>query len=252
VQRGVYYTEEEPWPDVSNSAKDLISRLLVKTCDKRLSANDALKHEWIAKGAGNSNMALISEKALNNLKEFRSKNKLKKAALTVIACEVGGKELLELKNTFLSLDTDNSGVLSMDEIQEGLKNSGFKNIPDELQKVMDSVDADGSGMIDYTEFIAASMSQREYLQEEVCWKAFRVFDKDGNGVITPDELQEVLGHDEGKAVSGQFNRTKDDIEKIIKECDTDGDGCINFEEFLAMMKKEEGLETKRKSIIDGK
>jgi calcium-dependent protein kinase len=240
VQRGVYYLEDEPWPDVSDSAKDLIAKLLVKNLDKRFSANAALDHPWILQEAAlSSNACIISETALLNLKLFRSKNKLKKAALTVIACEVGGKELLELKNTFLSLDTDNSGVLSMDEMRDGLKKAGFANIPDELQKVMDSVDADGSGMIDYTEFIAASMSQREYLQEEVCWKAFRIFDKDGNGVITPEELQEVLGHDTGSEMQKNFKRNKEEIESIIQECDKDGDGCINFEEFLAMMKKDE-------------
>ena len=104
---------------------------------------------------------------MENLKAFRSKNKLKKAALTVIASEVGGKELLDLKNMFLELDADNSGTLTINEIHQGLKDCGFKNVPEELQKVMDSVDSDGSGKIDYTEFIAASMSQREYLQEEV-------------------------------------------------------------------------------------
>lgn len=157
---------------------------------------------------------------------------------------------MDLKNTFLSLDTDNSGVLSMDEIQAGLKEAGFTNIPDELQKVMDSVDADGSGKIDYTEFIAASMSQREYLQEEVCWKAFRVFDKDGNGVITPEELRDVLGS-ESKEMEASFSRNTDEIMQIINDCDTDGDGCINFEEFLVMMKKEDDLSGRKKSILDG-
>ena len=104
---------------------------------------------------------------------------------------------------------------------------------------MDSVDSDGSGKIGYTEFIAASMSRREYLQEEVCWKAFRVFDLDGNGVITPEELQQVLGTDSGEALSNGFKKSQDDIVQIIRECDTDGDGNINFEEFLAMMKKVE-------------
>jgi calcium-dependent protein kinase len=250
VTRGVYYFEEDPWPDITGGAKDLIAKLLVKNIEKRLSANTALEHEWILAGNSNTNLATISKAALSNLKKFRSKNKLQKAALTVIACEVGGKELMDLKNTFLELDTDNSGVLSMEEIRTGLKKAGFKNVPDELKKVMDSVDADGSGMIDYTEFIAASMSQRDFLQEEVCWKAFRVFDKDGNGFISPQELEEVLGRDEGVDMEGQFNRTKDEIASIVKECDTDGDGNISFEEFLAMMKKEENLDQKRKSLAD--
>merc|ERR1719281_1696205 len=61
VQRGVYYLEEDPWPDVSGSAKDLIAKLLVKALDKRLTANDALLHEWIVKGSDNSNLAVISD-----------------------------------------------------------------------------------------------------------------------------------------------------------------------------------------------
>ena len=71
---------------------------------------------------------------MENLKAFRSKNKLKKAALTVIASEVGGKELLDLKNMFLELDADNSGTLTINEIHQGLKDCGFKNVPEELQK----------------------------------------------------------------------------------------------------------------------
>jgi calcium-dependent protein kinase len=249
VQRGQFFLDEDPWPNVSGTAKDLINQLLVKDISKRLSAADALQHKWI-KALDNQELVLISDQALQNLKKFRSRNKLKKAALTVIAGEVGGDKLMELKNTFITLDTDHSGVLSMDEIREGLVQAGIKDIPAELAKVMESIDADGSGMIDYTEFIAASMSVREYIQEDVCWKAFRVFDLDGNGFLTPDELTQVLSRDDGKEMADRFNHTPDEIEQIIKECDTDGDGHISFEEFLAMMKKDEALPTKRASILE--
>merc|ERR1712093_971391 len=49
-----------------------------------------------------------------------------------------------------------------------------------------------SGKIDYTEFVAATMDKRSYIQEDACWSAFRLFDADGNGVITLDELRQLL------------------------------------------------------------
>ena len=54
-----------------------------------------------------------------------------------------------------------------------------------------------------------------------------MFDKDGNGTISPDEIREVLGGNTSNKV----------IEDIIKEVDENGDGEIQFEEFVHMMKK---------------
>ncbi len=55
------------------------------------------------------------------------------------------------------------------------------NIPTDLEELMKDIDSDGSGSIDYTEFIAATVDKKVYIQEDVCWAAFRVFDLDGNG-----------------------------------------------------------------------
>ena len=41
------------------------------------------------------------------------------------------------------------------------------------------MDADGSGVIDYTEWIASTLNMKQYFQEDVLWAAFKVFDRDG-------------------------------------------------------------------------
>merc|ERR1712008_331372 len=75
---------------------------------------------------------------------------------------------------------------------EGLAKAGLKDVPPDLQQILQGVDSDGSGVIDYTEFLAATLDKRAYLQQELCWAAFLLFDKNGDGKISKEELNEVL------------------------------------------------------------
>merc|ERR1719258_635107 len=95
--------------------------------------------------------------------------------------------------------------------------AGIKDIPDNLMEIMKDVDSDGSGVIDYTEFLAATVSRKAYMQEDIVWAAFRVFDLDGDGQITREELAQVLSGDRVKDVEQALQLNKDEIERIIKE-----------------------------------
>lgn len=55
------------------------------------------------------------------------------------------------------------------------------------------IDIDGSGYIDYTEFVAAAMDMEQMLSDKKLKRAFDMFDVDGSGVISADEIKEVLG-----------------------------------------------------------
>merc|ERR1719444_730509 len=100
---------------------------------------------------------------------------------------------------------------------------------------MEDVDADGSGVIDYTEFLAATLDKAKYLQEDVCWSAFRMFDKNGDGKISAEELKTVLEQDEVKQSAGVGV-----IAQLMTEVDTSGDGFIDFDEFMSMMRGKGG------------
>lgn len=135
----------------------------------------------------------------------------------------------------MSLDANGDGKLTINEMKDGIKKAGLKEIPPDLQQIMEDVDSDGSGVIDYTEFLAATLDKRTYLKEDVCWSAFRVFDRNGDGKISQDELKAVLGESEVADTLG-----KSLAQQLLSEVDGNGDGFIDFEEFMAMMKKQEG------------
>eukprot|EP00923_Selenidium_pygospionis_P055896 GHVN01097282.1.p3 GENE.GHVN01097282.1~~GHVN01097282.1.p3 ORF type:complete len:143 (-),score=31.10 GHVN01097282.1:960-1388(-) len=139
----------------------------------------------------------------------------------------------------MALDIDKDGTLTASEVREGLAKSGLKDIPADLELLIQEVDSDGSGVIDYTEFIAAALDKHQYIQEDVCWAAFRRFDLDGNGKITADELLKVLGTPDVAEVlptGGDGGNELADIKRLIQEVDNDGDGEIDFDEFLVMMR----------------
>jgi calcium-dependent protein kinase len=101
---------------------------------------------------------------------------------------------------------------------------------------MEQIDTDGSGQIDYTEFLAATLDRKAYLKEDVCWAAFRVFDRDGNGTISKQELADVLNNGDLQSMFG-----REMVEKILQDADTNGDGEIDFPEFMEMMRKDDSL-----------
>merc|ERR1712203_677417 len=128
---------------------------------------------------------------VDNLKKFAKQNKLKQAALHVIAGYLSDTQVKSLRDLFHSLDKNGDGLLSEEEIRGGIEKSNIAMGTD-LQALMKDMDADESGVIDYTEFIAAAIDMKEATREEACWAAFCVFDKDGNGKISMSELKELL------------------------------------------------------------
>merc|ERR1712176_928745 len=145
--------------------------------------------------------------------------------------QLNEEQIKALRDTFMQLDGNGDGKLTVNEMKEGIQKAGLKEIPQDLQQIMEDVDSDGSGVIDYTEFLAATLDKRVYMKEDVCWSAFRVFDRNGDGKISPDELKQVLGDGDVNDVVGA-----ETVAELMKNVDTSGDGMIDFQEFMQMMK----------------
>lgn len=221
------------WEAVSSDAKELIKKLLKKDPKERYTAAQAVDDVWIKERAPRAANAPLTSGLVDNLRGFRSQNKLKKAALHVIASQLNEEQIKALRNTFMTLDENGDGLLTAAELTKGLQKAGFKEVPADLQKIMEEVDSDGSGVIDYTEFLAATIDKKVFMQEDVCWAAFRVFDRNGDGKISKDELKSIIGDEH---VTDAMHHTAETVEELMKEIDTNGDGEIDFKEFMQMMR----------------
>ncbi|CAN6350057.1 unnamed protein product [Urochloa humidicola] len=227
VLRGHIDFASDPWPSISNGAKDLVKKMLRQDPKERLTAAEILNHPWIRED-GEAPDKPLDITVIGRMKQFRAMNKLKKVALKVVAENLSEEEIVGLKEMFKTLDTDNSGTITLEELRTGLPKLGTKISESEIRQLMEAADVDGNGTIDYVEFISATMHMNRLEKEDHIYKAFEYFDKDHSGHITVDELEEALKkYDMGDEAT---------IKEIIAEVDTDHDGRIDYQEFVAMMK----------------
>ncbi|ERN06720.1 hypothetical protein AMTRI_Chr01g103780 [Amborella trichopoda] len=227
ILRGQIDFTSDPWPSISVGAKDLVKKMLNSDPKHRLTAFQVLSHPWIKDGEAPD--IPLDNAVLSRLKQFRAMNKFKKVALKVIAGCLSEEEIMGLKEMFKNMDTDNSGTITLEELKQGLSKQGTKLSEYEVKQLMEAADADGDGTIDYDEFITATMHMNRMDREEHLYTAFQYFDKDNSGYITPEELEQALleyGMHDGR-----------DIKDILSEVDADNDGRINYDEFVAMMRK---------------
>ncbi len=95
--------------------------------------------------------------------------------------------------------------------------------------MINDVDADGSGSIEFPEFLwMMAQKTSDLAAEDDIRKAFQVFDRDGNGFISREEMRAVMMN-----IGEQI--TDEECTEFITEADVDGDGRINYEEFYNMM-----------------
>ncbi|BFZ19131.1 hypothetical protein BsWGS_22170 [Bradybaena similaris] len=147
-------------------------------------------------------------------------------------------QIRELREAFRLFDKDGDGSISTEELGTVMRNLGQFPSVDELNQMLQEIDIDGDGTFSFEEFVQVmanvgglSETSQESEEEELR-QAFRVFDKSGCGYITPSDLRAVL------QCMGQ-ELTEEEIDEMIAEVDIDGDGRIDFEEFITCMRSED-------------
>jgi len=226
VKLGRFKFDDEDWGKISPDAKTLIKKMLTFNPSERISARQALDDKWIQ---NNTSSTPLSQKALKNLSDFSTRNKLKQAILTFIVTQITTQqEKEELQKTFLSLDKDGNGVLTKEELVEGYKKVFIDRANSELEilKIVDEVDINHSGYIDFTEFIVAAMNREKLLSQKKLEQAFHLFDQDNDGYITRAELANVMGG---------IDMDDEQWKKLVEEVDTNKDGKISQEEFTNLL-----------------
>ena len=225
VRKGRYNLVGDPWSKISESAKGLIRRILVGNPAERMSAEDILNHPWVREN-GDAPDTPLDNVVLNRMKKFMDMNKFKKVGMLAMAKTLTNEEISGMKQMFKQFDKDNSGTITINELQMGLEKKGARSTKSELEKMLEEMDVDGNGELDYEEFIAATLDQSKMQDEDHLERAFAYFDKDNSGSITLDELKKVIA---------DFGMQGMNENEFMKELDANNDGKIDYDEFLAFM-----------------
>ena len=194
VRQGNFDFEDKVWNNISDKAKDFISQLLTYKKDERPTAEEVLKHVWLTELGSLAVDESLALSVLDNMKGFKVEQTLKQATYAFIASQLLTKaEKDNLAKVFKAFDKNGDGKLSIQEVKEGyLEHYGKVMSDDEVEQMFNAVDTDRSGFIDYSEFVVAAMNERQLTTNDKLQAAFKMFDKDGSGIISADEIKEVL------------------------------------------------------------
>jgi len=153
-----------------------------------------------------------------------------KTTMTPTAAKpLSDEEIKAFKDVFALFDKDSSGTITAQELGEIMKSLGQNPSDSELQDMINEVDVDHSGSIDFEEFLkmmSTTVKAQDFAHETRA--AFNVFDKDGSGTISADELRQVM-----KSLGE--NLTDEEIDEMIREADKDKNGTIDYEEFVQLL-----------------
>lgn len=139
------------------------------------------------------------------------------------------EQIAEFKEAFQIFDKDGDGSITTKELGTVMRSLGQNPSDEEVRKMIDEVDEDKSGTIDFKEFLGLmAKKMRENDSEDELIEAFKVFDRDGNGKISAHELRYVI-------LSSGEDLTEQDIQEMVQEADIDGDGFIDYQEFVKIM-----------------
>ncbi|ETO16277.1 hypothetical protein RFI_21077, partial [Reticulomyxa filosa] len=179
---------------------------------------DAQKKGTVAKANTSTGKASdAAPKKVEEAEETKSKRKTGRRK-----SQLDKEEIRQLKEAFAFFDHNGDGAISTQEIGQVMKALGLEITDEELKDIMHDLDENGDGHMDFDEFVVM-MDRRMSVgsQMDEIKSTFGFFDKKGDGKIDFEELKEAL--------------SSLDVRDLIKEADLNGDGCIDFAEFVQMM-----------------
>ncbi|KAL4492626.1 hypothetical protein ABPG72_007739 [Tetrahymena utriculariae] len=229
------------WKKVSKEAKDLVKKLLVVNPVDRLTLDQVLKHPWITKLPQKKPFGSDEEdqRILNMLRNHQSTAKFKKEALKILVNFLEEEEIQELKQIFRKIDTNNTGMIKIEELQSALKKVGLNDSEEEVKRIMQTVHIDEkSNQINYSAFVAATLDEKKFFNKERLWNVFKHFDVDDTNYITISNLREALAR-AGRKIDNQ------ELQEIMSEVDFNLNQRIEWSQFVTIMTQTGNAKTRQ-------
>jgi calcium-dependent protein kinase len=223
--------DDNVWRKYSPLARDFVTRLLTRNPDERPTAAHMVKHAWLPHDdyEGDIMATHIDPQVLTNMRTFAKFSALKRMALTLMAEHFSHTEVNDLEQQFMQLDFEKNGSISVQEFTAVLARETNMSSA-EAEKMFSRIDCLGEHEISYTEFIVAAGQAKELLQDRYMREAFEWFDKDGDGFISPEDMQKICGDDvEGRPTL-----------EIVRHLSQQDDGKISFDDWRQFLLREDG------------
>jgi calcium-dependent protein kinase len=220
---------QKDFKNISSEAINYLKKLLTYEPKKRPSAEEALNESWLNNESNISNIEL-SKEIIGNLSRFRTTLGLQKVTISFLANQISiNEEIKALKEEFDKVDVNKDGEISKEELIKCLEISyPYQEAVQRANKIFKEIDFNNDGSINFSEFLTVNYKKDKLLSEETLEKTFQLFDIDGNGYITLDELKESMPIE---------ITSKLEWRELIEEVDKDGDNQISYDEFKEMMEK---------------
>ncbi len=195
-----FHFNHKEFEKVSEEGKALIKKMLVVDPSKRITAENALKDSWFIKfkniERGCDEDRLDSE-VLEKLRNYKGVSSLKKVAMNILVKMADSKEIEHLRDMFMKMDKDHTGDITAVELKEALDEAHNKIDDKELEQIVNEVDYRGDRLINYSEFLSATISVNKILTDQKMLAIFNHFDIERTGKITTQNISEAmkkLGH----------------------------------------------------------
>lgn len=227
IQRQPFIVTPAKTQLMSPHAEELIKKMLCIKPNKRCSAQEAIVHPWIV--SHRERIVVDVELALQGLKEFNSNSKLQEAISVFVATQIKSHDDIKyFKKCFQKIDINGDGKLTKDELlTEYSKYMSIEEAHKVSNEIIERLDQDKDGQIDYTEFLVSCSEIQLNISLEHLEAAFKMFDIDSSGTITVEEIKAILNDGE--------EREEGIWKSILQEADSNNDGHIDLKEFIGLM-----------------
>jgi len=222
-------TESENIEEVSPSPQDVEDALDVSKTTTELSSE--LHDEDQTAGLSDRGIQTVGKDEATEVSEVGANNG--------DDVDISEEDKLMVREMFELFDSDKTGKMSIAELGNFMRAIGMFPTDDEVEDLLTHIDDDGSRMVDYQELLrhmAAQIQIRKSIDPEHDFKeAFLIFDKDGNGRISREELTKILTE------HGRMRVSLAEAEEYIAMVDQDNDGMLNYGEFVTLFTEKIGL-----------